>query len=121
MAKLQPKIRIPDRKISETFLHFAEPLLGILGPQATEGQMEEPLQLAFTVWNAVVYADAAGNSRFLNSLRKLTGNNPLIAGLITRKRNLFGDDHRLIGQYKLSRKQGEIRLWAEARDPLTSA
>ena len=121
MAQMKPKTRIPDRKISETFLHFAEPLLGFLGPQATERQMEEPLQLAFTVWNAVVYADAAGNSQLLNCLRQLTGNDPLIAGMITRKRNLFGDDHRLIGQYKLSRKEGELRLWAEARDPLTPA
>jgi hypothetical protein len=112
---------MPDRKISETFLQFAEPLLETMGPQATQGQMEQLLQLTFTVWNAVVYADATANPQFLDYLRKVTGNDPLIAGLITRKRELFGDDHRLIGEYKLTRKAGQLHLWAEARNPFTPA
>ena len=40
--------------------------------------------------------------------------------MIARKRNLFGDDHRVVGQFKLTRKKGELRLWAEARDPKPS-
>ena len=68
-------LAFPDRKISETFLHFAEPLLRGLGPDATDDQ------------------------------------------LIFRKHNLFGNDHRLVGEFKLTRKNGELNLRAEARDP----
>jgi hypothetical protein len=30
---------------------------------------------------------------------------------------LFADDQRLIGNYRVTRKRGELTLWAEARDP----
>ncbi len=59
MAKNQRTLSFPDRKISETFLHFAEPLLDAHGPRATAAQMEQSLRLAYTIWNAVVYEDAA--------------------------------------------------------------
>ena len=71
MARLKPKKRFPDRKISETFLHFAEPLLDAHGPRATAAQMEQSLQLAFTIWNAVVYEDAPGNTQFIELVRNL--------------------------------------------------
>lgn len=34
-----------------------------------------------------------------------------------RKRTLFGDDQRLMGEYKVFRKDGIMRLRADARDP----
>jgi hypothetical protein len=124
MAKSKPKLKFPDRKISATFLQFAEPLLDAHGPNLTEAQMEQPLRIAWTVWNAVVYADAGGNARILGGVRTSTGHNPQLKGfieaLIDHKRTVFGDDHRLIGEYKLFRKDGEIRLRAEARDPASS-
>jgi len=111
----------PDRKISETFLHFAEPLLELIGPEATEHDMEEALKIAFTVWNAVLYETANGETRFLDMLRESMMSEPQLAAvvgqLIARKRSLFGDDHRVVGQYKLTCKDGELRLWAEARTP----
>jgi hypothetical protein len=111
----------PDRKISETFLHFAEPLLVSLGPDATEHQMEEVLKVAFVVWNAVVYDTAVGDPRPLVLVREAISSEPPIAEaieeLVVRKRSLFADDHRLVGEYKLIRKDGELRLRAEARDP----
>ena len=83
--------------------------------------MEEAFKIAFTVWNAVVYETANGETRFINTLRESTSHRPelalFIGQLIFRKHNLFGDDHRLIGRYKLIRKDGELRLRAEARDP----
>ena len=115
------RARFPDRKISETFLHFADPLLEPLGPRATLDQMEQALKLAFTVWNGVVYDDVNGNTHYLDTLRNQAGDDREIAALvdrlIARKRKLFGDDHRLVGEFKLIRKGGEIRLRAEARDP----
>jgi len=41
----------------------------------------------------------------------------LIEQMITRKRDMFSDDNRLIGEYRVTQKKGEWRLWAEARDP----
>ena len=100
-SKTQPS-NFPDRKISETFLRFAEPLLEPLGLDATEHDMEEVLKIAFTVWNAVVYETANGEVRFLNMLRDSTSPEPYLAAmieqLIARKRSLFGDDHRIVGE-----------------------
>lgn len=70
MPRKSPLSRYPDRKISETFLHFAEPLLQGLGPDATKHQMEEALKIAFTVWNAVVYATIRGETKYLDMLRE---------------------------------------------------
>lgn len=121
MAKAKPALEHPDRKISDTLLQFAEPLLGAIGPQMTEADMEQPLRIAWIVWNAVVYADTGTNTHPMKTLHELLGPDPQIKNfvqfLIERKRTLFGDDHRLIGEYKLFRKGGEIRLQAEARDP----
>lgn len=40
--------------------------------------------------------------------------------MIERKRTHFGDDYRLIGEYKLYRQDGEIRLRAESRNPMST-
>ena len=121
MAKSKAKLKIPDRKISETFLEFAEPLLVPHGPNLTEAQMEEPLKIAWTVWNAVVYADAGGKRQILDQVRASSASNRqvqwLIESLIERKRKLFKEDWRIIGEYTLFRDRNEIRLRAEARDP----
>lgn len=114
-------LKFPDRKISETFLHFAEPLLDGLGPNATDDQMNESLKIAFVVWNSVVYDTVNGETKLVDQLRQSTSHDPdmslFIAQLIFRKHNLFGDDHRLVGEFKLTRKNGELNLRAEARDP----
>ena len=117
-------LSFPDRKISETFIHFARPLLDAAPPGATEADLEVAVRLAFTVWNAVVYADAVDNHEFLDGIREHTGHEPmsvaLIEHLIRRKRELFGDDHRLVGAHKFYRQGGELRFRAEARDPRSS-
>ena len=124
MAKSKSTLKFPDRKISDTFLQYAEPLLDAFGPHVTETQMRQPLMIAWTVWNAVVDADAGENKQMLDKVRASMGHDPQLKAfgkfLIDRKRTLFGDDHRLIGEYKLFRKDGEIRLRAEARDPTSS-
>ncbi len=121
MARNPEPLTFPDRKISETFLHFAEPLLSGLGSNATDDQMNEALKIAFVVWNSVVYESVNGETRLVAQLRQSTAHDPelslFIAQLIFRKHNLFGDDHRLVGEFKLTRKDGELRLRAEARDP----
>lgn len=124
MARAKNKEQPAPRKISETFLEFVAPLLEGLGPRATVDQMEHSLKLGFTTWNAVVYDAINANSRFVDQLRDLTGNDPAISAflenLIDRKRRLFGNDLRLIGDYQLYRNNGELRLRAEARQPTPS-
>jgi hypothetical protein len=108
-------------KISETFQRFAEPLAEAVGEEITKDRYEEILKIAFTVWNAVVFDTHAGNGNFVSQLRQWMSGNPLAAAmveqLIQRKKLHFADDQRVIGRYELVQKNGEWRLWAEARDP----
>lgn len=123
MASSTSERRFPDRKISDTLLQFAAPLLDGIGPDATLEQMEQSLKIAWTVWNAVVYTDVADRGGTLALLRSSVRRDPrmeaFVEPLIDRKRTLFGDDGRLIAEYTLFRKHGELRLRAEARDPLS--
>ena len=121
MARATTREKFANRKISETFLDFAAPLLDPLGAEATEPEKESALKIAFTVWNAVVFAAVDPSSGWLDQVRDLAGHDPrvraLVEQLIARKQQLFGNDHRLIGKYQLFRRQGELRLRAEARQP----
>ncbi len=119
MAKPGRKVPHPDRKISETFLLFAAPLIHPEG--ASQRRYEEAMQVAFTAWNAVIHADFLGDDYYINHVRTLTSNNPefssLIEGLIERKRKLFGNDARIIGRYRVTKTEDGINLQAEAVDP----
>jgi hypothetical protein len=111
----------PKRKISETFLDFAAPIVSMVDLNTTEAQLEEGFKVAWTVWNAVVMDTACGTSRYVRKLHKLTAGHPLPRGIIdqmiARKRELFGEDQRLIGNYKLTYKGDVLHVWAEARAP----
>lgn len=125
-ASNMPKRKRPkpsaERKISETFLEFLEPLLVVLGPTATAEEIEPTLRIGFMVWNSVVFEDQRGDPEVMQRMRGLLAGNPrlaqegvLIEHLIARKRELFADDPRLIGDYKLSR-EGELwKIRVEAR------
>ncbi len=123
MSRPRTREKVPTRKISATFLDFAEPLLAPLCAEASEQEMEGALQIAFTVWNSVVYDVVQRGDRWVSQVRRMAGDAPdpgvlmLVEHLIARKQNLFGDDQRLIGEYQLLRRQGELRLRAEARSP----
>jgi hypothetical protein len=114
-------LSFPDRKISEAFLEFAEPLLEKEGAPPTAREAEKVLQLAATIWNAVVYDTAHGNTEWVTKLRNLIAGQPplvaLIEQMILRKRSSFGHDLRLIGEFKILEKNREWRLRAEARAP----
>ncbi len=111
----------PNRKISEAFLDFASPLTAIMPDDAPEASIEQALMIAFTVWNGVILDDVNGNGYYLTRLNEQASHDPILQALLRelvhRKRTLFADDQRLVGNYKVTRKQGELRLWAEARDP----
>lgn len=125
MARPKSRVDISDRKISETFLEFAQPLLAPLGPCATEYEMNQVLQIAFVVWNAVVYESVNDDTHCLEMLQDLTASEPeavvLVNQLIERKRRQYGDDNRFVGHFSLTMKKGELNLRAEARDPTVPA
>jgi len=114
-------LSFPDRKISETFLEFAEPLLEKEGAPPTAQEAERVLQLASTIWNSVVYDTVHGNTEWVTRLRNQIAGHPpleaLIEQMILRKQSLFGHDLRLVGEFKILEKDGEWRLRAEARAP----
>jgi hypothetical protein len=121
MIIIQGKEQFPDRKISETFLDFAAPFLTGIPKNGAKWEYESVLKIAFVVWNAVVYADATNDNTYLSEMWRLVEtemNSRLIfESMIARKRELFGNDHRLVGEYKVTMERGGLRLWAEARTP----
>lgn len=112
---------VSDRKISETFLQFAAPLLHDLPSEALERRAREALEVSFTAWNAVIFADVLHDHRYINEIRHLTADKPesalLLEQMIARKRALFANDARLIGTWEVTRTEDGINLRADARDP----
>jgi hypothetical protein len=121
---MKAELSSPDRKISEAFLEFAEPLLEKEGAPPTAQEAESVLQLASLIWNSVVLDTVHGDTEWVSRVRdQMAGHPPLEALLkqmILRKRKLFGHDLRLIGEFKILEKDGEWRLRAEARAPTAS-
>ncbi len=99
-------LKFPNRKISETFLDFSSPLLEAIGGAATKDQVEKVLQITYTVWNAIVLDTAKGCEKNISMLRETTKSDQmtslLIEQLISRKKDLFADDLRLIGEYSIT-------------------
>lgn len=112
------------KKISETFLEFVDPILSLMPEEARKGDIENVLKIGFTVWNSVVYDTVNGNNEYLDRVRDLMAGDPassaFIGMLIDRKRELFANDEWLIGDYRVTWRQGQLNLWAEARDPRSS-
>lgn len=113
--------RFPSNKISATFLEFLEPVMEVMHEPKNDQETEHILMIGFTVWNAVVFADAVGNDKPLTALEEVMTREPhtrpLIGRLIERKRTEYSHDHRLIGNYELKTVDGEVRLQVEARSP----
>jgi hypothetical protein len=114
-----------DRKISETFLSFAEPMFRDM-PTDMDGlvpRVDSALKVAYAVWNAVVIADVLGDDSYLADLRRRMGSIPgsptFVETLIFRKRALFGDDARIIGTYEVYKTADGFNVRADARDPHT--
>jgi len=111
-----------DRKISETFLSFAEPLLQDLPTEGLVQRVDKVLMVAYTVWNAVVIADVLGDDWYLADVRRRLARTPsitLVETLISRKRAFFGDDARIIGTYEVRKTVDGFNVRADARDPYT--
>jgi len=66
---MERRAAYPNRKISETFLDFAAPMLDDLPSEAPEHRAQKALEVSFTAWNAVVFADVLNDHRHLNEIR----------------------------------------------------
>jgi len=109
-------------KISTAFLEYAEPIMNAVPDDASLKQIEEVLQFPATVWNAVVLEDSISDGSFMKQLRRCVARQPIPAAmveqLIQRKRALFGDDLRLVGNFNLFHdKKGVLGLRVDAHDP----
>ena len=124
---MKPKANLPypDRKISETFLEFAAPVLNELPAGFSKSDIELALRIVFVAWNAVVLAEVRGDKQYLDQIRSATSSNPqsayLLEQLIDRKKTVFADDHRIIGKYEVKITSDGFNLWAEARSPYPQA
>ena len=115
------KKKFPTRKISESFLEFSMPMIESLGESPSRREIEEILQVTYTVWNSIIIDKANNKNKLINMLRESVQNDfgasAIIEDLISRKYEKFSDDFRLIGNYKLKKTNEEWRLQVEAKDP----
>jgi hypothetical protein len=106
------------RKLSETMIDFARPMLDAEGAQIDEHHMRAVLGFAIAVWNAVVAAAHAGKSLDAATIRAdlpahrwTTWLEPLLA----RKHERFGDDLRLVGDWYVRRHRDRLDIQIETR------
>ena len=113
MANRAP--RFPDRKISGA-PDFARVTPESLPSEVPERRAREALTVATQSWNAVVFADVLNDDRHLNEVRRLFVGTAEVAALveqlIARKRTVFADDERLIGNFKVTRTEDGINVHA---------
>lgn len=110
----------PSRKISEAFLEFSSPLLKTLTGTPTERDIDKILRITYTIWNAVVLDEVSVNTRFVSEIRESFKHDKegssLIEYLIIRKNELFAEDLRIIGEYRIIMDGRKWRLRADARN-----
>lgn len=118
----------PVRKVSETLLDFAAPLIEMFDHTTTLAAVENVLQLATAVWNAVVFAEH-GNSSYLADLRSRSSGGPpgypaLLKLLTGRKQTEFAADDWLVGEVRVAPPRGpqeSFYVIVEARVPPTAS
>lgn len=117
------------RKISETLLDFARPLLDDLPPDVTPERMHEALKVAVTAWNAVVLTAWEGERDWITETRasllaqRGTGRDAALRifdALVRRKRKRrFAGDLRAVSDVHVRWAEDgeELRVAAVARLP----
>jgi hypothetical protein len=95
---------ISTKKISQTLIEYAEPLIQELHKGYSQRDLESTLKLATVVWNASVM------DQWHNTAKNITAEL-----LIARKAQLFAGDIRAITNETVAIKNGEFVIRAEAR------
>jgi hypothetical protein len=108
------------RKLSETVIDFAQPMLDAEVARVDEHSMRAALGFVVAVWNAVVAAAQAGRPVDAAMIRAgLPGHRWLawVEPLLTRKRERFGDDLRSVGDWQVWRDRDRLDIQMETLVP----
>jgi len=109
----------PSLKISQTFIDFVKPVMPPVDENTTEDQIRTFFELGFMVWNAVLLDSVNKNNFYKGYIEDLLSQNPgfdmFIRPLIERRKTLFANDKRLIGNFTVIYKDGNLNVRAEAR------
>src|SRR5919206_972504 len=97
------ELRITDqpRTMSETLVDFARPLTDQLPADYTAEELKATLTFAACVWNVVDVVSVRDAVAFMSKKMPQRLRLPapkalsVVGKMLTRKRELFGDDHRL--------------------------
>jgi hypothetical protein len=122
------KLKSPSskkKKISETLIQFASPMLDLVGTDAPPDTIRELFMTAVTVWNGVVWEQLGRGSHYVNDIRQRlhTADMPPMAAivdeLIERKRTRFSDTLVMISSHEIvyNSDQTEFIVRAEGRVP----
>lgn len=108
-------------KISETLINFALPLLELVDEETSQRQLTHAFMLVVTVWNAVVESEVNKDSSYLDELRTPLVKEDfgdyalsMVEALISRKKELYPNDLRMISDYSLKYDAGELHVEAVA-------
>jgi hypothetical protein len=119
-------VGMPDRKISEAILEFAQPILDPLGEEPELAEARRALDLAVGVWNFHAMATPLwGKPEYLAEARakmRDPGTPPelsaIFESLLARRASLYGDDLRVVGEWSLgSDGRGGHSFRCDARLP----
>jgi hypothetical protein len=119
------ELRITDhpRKMSETLVDFARPLTDQLPPDSTAEELKATMTFAACVWNAVDVVSIRDAVVYLSRTmpHRLRVPAPralaVVRKMLTRKDELFGDDHRLAMDIDVVREGTELRVKAIGLGP----
>lgn len=116
-----PSHSFPTRKISETIIDFAQPLLAQVDSTTSQETIRQGFLIAVTIWNAFVMDRVNGNAEFQTLMKKQLGEqweiNPVIKALVERRKKDFADDMRFIAEHQVLFDANGYRLRAAASDP----
>jgi hypothetical protein len=109
------------RKISETLIDFAQPIIEIIDEDTTEEQIKMGFVLVVTVWNSLVFEVVKNDPSYVETLweaiseMEVEDGAAIVEALIARKRKKFKDDLRAIADHSISYSCGHLNVKAEAR------
>jgi len=112
------------QKISETILNFGQPLISQLGDDYGKREVEHCMRIVISAWNAVTLDEVQSTTKWTKSLlehadgaeggaKEVVG---IVRHLVHRKKSLFKNDLRGVGEYSVKVKRGEMVFRCEARD-----
>jgi hypothetical protein len=112
------------RKLSETLLEFARPLVDADLGRMDERRMRAVLGFAIKVWNLVVTEEANGSANDVAEARNelAPDRHPTEAlawfdRLVVRKRERFHGDLRIVGNWRVRQGRGRLDIEMESRLP----